>query len=108
VRISTRVVEARTGAGAPGVPVVLEFQTSGEEWRFLGSGITDENGQIRQLILAEFEPVAGVYRMTFDTSGMAGVFPRTVLTLHVNYPSRNYHIPLVLRAQEGVTLHDVR
>ncbi|MGH9673801.1 MAG: hydroxyisourate hydrolase [Bryobacteraceae bacterium] len=107
MRISTHVVEARTGSGASGVPVVLEFHTGGEEWRFLGSGITDENGQIRQLILAEFEPVAGVYRMTFDTSGMAGTVPRTVLTLRVNHPYRNYHIPLVLRAQEEVTLHDV-
>ncbi len=99
--ITTHVLDTSRGQPAGGVPVVLEIQPAGQDWKMLGTGRTDGDGRLR--LLPPESPLAkGTYRLTFDTStyfgsqGVAGLYPQVVVIFTVEDPSQHYHIPLLL------------
>ena len=68
--ITTHVLDTSVGRPAEGVPVVLE-QLDGEEWTEVGSGLTDGDGRLADL-LASDRLEAATYRLRFDTAAYFG------------------------------------
>jgi 5-hydroxyisourate hydrolase len=94
--LTTHVLDAATGRPAVGVPVELQDQSG----TVLGSGRTDEDGRIKDLVS---EPVpAGRYRLIFDTGayhasvGTTGFYPEVVIAFTVTDSQQHHHVPLLL------------
>jgi len=94
--ISTHVLDTQTGLPAAGVPVVLEYQYSETQWELVGTGITDSDGRLRNLVPDDFTIKPGTYKLTFDTSQREGFYPHVVVSFVLKEPIRNCHIPLLL------------
>ncbi|PYT12951.1 MAG: hydroxyisourate hydrolase [Acidobacteria bacterium] len=93
--ITTHVLDTARGVPAARVPVELDFFISGQGWREVGRGITNNDGRI-----VEFgEPAAaGVYRLMFDVAAYIpdAFFPSISITIEVRDPNEHYHIPVLL------------
>lgn len=94
--ISTHVLDLHSGAPAAGVPVVLEYQSGEKEWELIGTGVSDKDGRVHNLVAGDFILRPGTYRLTFDTSRREGFYPHVVVTFLVKETHRSYHIPLLL------------
>ncbi len=100
--ITTHVLDTSIGRPAAGVPVRLEFQTADQAWKVLGQATTDADGRASHLLSADANPVAGTYRLTFDTSayfktqGKKGFYPEVAVVFSVHDPAQHYHVPLLL------------
>jgi 5-hydroxyisourate hydrolase len=88
--ISTHVLDVENGRPAKGVNVFL-YRMDGAERR-VGSGTTDDDGRIRQLLEGELE--AGDYELRFDLGGK--FFLGFACAFRVEDTSRSYHVPLLL------------
>ena len=97
--ITTHVLDTSHGRPASGVPVRLE-RRNGDVWDLLGSGVTDEDGRLRDLLRTSL--VAGTYRITFDTAsyfaslGLKTFYPEASVIFMIDDPSQHYHVPLLL------------
>jgi 5-hydroxyisourate hydrolase len=67
-RLSTHVLDTAQGKPAKDVPVRLERQESGGEWRLIFSSRTDGDGRCPQLLPENETLRAGNYRLAFDTA----------------------------------------
>ena len=100
--ITTHILDVSTGFPARGVPVKLERQIEGTVWELIGSGATDEDGRIRDLLDADAILQAGNYRLTFDTGAyfqkqqIEGFYPQVTVTFTVRSGAQHYHVPLLL------------
>ena len=98
--ITTHVLDTARGHPAQGVPVVLEC-ASGDGWQLLGSGATDADGRVRDLLAEGASPGAGRYRLTFDTGayfrdrGEAAFYPEVSVVFTVA-ADEHHHVPLLL------------
>jgi 5-hydroxyisourate hydrolase len=100
-QITTHVLDVSLGQPAAGVPVTLEIEKAGGQWKELSRGATDGDGRLRHLLepgsLAE-----GTYRLTFDTHTYfesrktAGLYPQVAVVFRVRDAKQHYHIPLLL------------
>ena len=97
--ITTHVLDTSRGHPAAGVPVVLERAVE-SGWEPLGSGTTDGDGRVRDLLASA--PQDGRYRLTFDTGayfravGATGFYPEVSVTFVVGQGTEHYHVPLLL------------
>ena len=100
-QITTHVLDVSLGQPAAGVPVTLEIEKAGGQWKELSRGATDGDGRLRHLL----EPgslVEGTYRLTFDTQAyfesrkIAGLYPQVAVVFRVRDAKQHYHIPLLL------------
>lgn len=101
--ITTHVLDTSQGQPAGGVPVRLEVESDTEQgWQMIGTGVTDEDGRLKQLLPAGFSLSAGTYRLTFDTrayfasQGVAGFYAEVSVVFSVRDVSQHYHVPLLL------------
>ena len=98
--ITTHVLDTSRGRPADGVPVTLERSDEQGSWTLLGSGRTDADGRLRTLLSTA--PVAGTYRLTFDTgryfegSGLPVFYPGVTITFCTAVAEEHYHVPLLL------------
>jgi 5-hydroxyisourate hydrolase len=100
-QITTHVLDVALGKPAAGVPVILEIERAGGEWKEISRGATDWDGRLRHLLppdsLAE-----GTYRLTFDTNTYfasrktVGLYPQVAIVFRVRDAKEHYHIPLLL------------
>jgi 5-hydroxyisourate hydrolase len=95
--ISTHVLDTSLGKPAEGVRVKLQFDGA-----VVGSGITDGDGRVRDLV-AEGTPLQeGVYRLTFsvgeyfEATGREAFYPEVVVNFRIGAGLENYHVPLLL------------
>jgi hydroxyisourate hydrolase len=94
--LTTHVLDAASGRPAAGVAVRLE------DWAgaVLGSGQTNDDGRIKQLVDAPVEP--GNYRLVFDTAayhqsvGTTGFYPEVIISFTVTDREQHHHVPLLL------------
>lgn len=97
--LSTHVLDTDRGEPAAGVPVRLDRLvvkgSSGEDWVVVGSGHTDRDGRLRDLVPADQWGV-GRYRLTFATG--RDFFPEVTVEFHVADPGRHHHVPLLISA----------
>jgi 5-hydroxyisourate hydrolase len=100
--ITTHVLDTSIGRPAKNVPVTLERITDAGEAVFLGRGVTDDDGRLRNLLPAEPRPERGTYRVTFDTGayfsarGVEGFYPSVSITFVLRAPEEHHHVPLLL------------
>lgn len=100
--ISTHVLDTARGRPASGIRVTLEQLGSAGEALTLGTGHTDADGRIRDLVEGGVLPALGLYRLTFFTEayfarfGEVGFYPQVEVTFHVREPGQHYHVPLLL------------
>jgi 5-hydroxyisourate hydrolase len=100
--ITTHILDVSTGFPARGVLVKLERQIEGMVWELIGSGVTDEDGRIRDLLDADAILQAGNYRLTFDTGAyfqkqqIEGFYPQVTVAFTVRGAAQHYHVPLLL------------
>ena len=96
--ISTHVLDTSRGRPASGVPVRLERAVD-THWELVASGLTDADGRLRDLLTSP--PVAGRYRLVFDTAsyfsavGDRAFYPEVSVTFAVDGED-HYHVPLLL------------
>lgn len=97
--ISTHVLDTALGRPAADVTVLLE-RLVGDQWTAAGRGRTDANGRISALL--EGPPLAGTYRLTFDTGAYFAVqdtrafFPEVGIVFEALDGEPHYHVPLLL------------
>jgi 5-hydroxyisourate hydrolase len=95
--ISTHVLDTQTGVPARGVRVRLQHLLADGATVEAGSGVTDLDGRIRNLVTGRLLP--GAYRLTFDLHAYRETFFRTVtLEVHIDDDARGYHVPLLISA----------
>jgi 5-hydroxyisourate hydrolase len=96
--VSTHVLDTSRGVPAAGVAVRLERQGSAGSWQDFGTDITGADGRARGFPA----PLAGTYRLTFDTSGyfedhgIVTFFPVVVVCFRVSASRQRYHVPLLV------------
>ena len=99
--ITTHVLDTMRGLPAPGVPVLLE-RVTGEGLETLGSGVTDSDGRLRDLLPEGQALDAGTYRLSFDTgayfaaTAVEGFYPEVSIVFAVREGETHYHVPLLL------------
>ena len=99
--ITTHVLDIARGRPAAGVPVTLEV-LGADDWHVIGSGTTDTNGRLRDLLSEHFVLEEGDYRLTFDTgayfgaAGVEGFYTEVVVSFVVRDADSHYHVPLLL------------
>lgn len=96
--VSTHVLDTARGKPAAGVAVRLERQGAAGTWQEFGTDVTAIDGRARGFPA----PLAGIYRLTFDTSGYfddlgdTTFFPVVVVCFRVSATRQRYHVPLLL------------
>jgi 5-hydroxyisourate hydrolase len=91
-----------TARGRPAADLKIELhKKSGDDWKFVGAGMTDANGRCNSL-LGDGPFAAGTYRLTFD----AGTYFKAqhVETFYAEIPvifevrdaQAHYHVPLLI------------
>jgi 5-hydroxyisourate hydrolase len=99
--ITTHVLDITRGLPAQGVRIELEHK-QGEQWLTLGSGATDGDGRLRDLLAPESSLRAGTYRLRFLTGtyfsrlGIAALHPFIEIVFDARDESAHYHIPLLV------------
>jgi 5-hydroxyisourate hydrolase len=98
--ITTHVLDTSRGRPASEIKIELH-RKSGEEWKFIGVGIADENGRCSAL-LGDAPFAAGTYRLTFH----AGAYFKALHTetffsdipviFEVRDARTHYHVPLLI------------
>jgi 5-hydroxyisourate hydrolase len=100
--ITTHVLDTAIGRPAAGIEVHLERQMNDGSWSAVGSGRTDADGRVRNLMPPASEPIAGTYRLTFETApyfkrrSVQGFYPRVVVEFVVRETGSHHHVPLLL------------
>jgi 5-hydroxyisourate hydrolase len=99
-QITTHVLDTSIGKPAKGIRIDLEEQ-SGNDWKLLGSGTTNEDGRISDLLAKDFKLEFGIYRMTFEVKpyfekqNVVSFYPIVTIQFEVR-EDRHYHVPLLL------------
>lgn len=95
--ISTHVLDTALGKPAQGVRVTLERDHS-----LIGSGVTDEEGRVRDLMQGGSSLAEGEYKLTFSVgeyftaSKRSTFYNHIAVTFQIEGGSEHYHIPLLL------------
>lgn len=98
--VTTHVLDTSSGRPASGVAVRLETR-DGKAWRELGSGRTDDDGRVRDL-LGDSRLDAGIFRLTFATGdyfqarGVESFHPEVAVVFRVQDPAAHHHVPLLV------------
>lgn len=93
--ITTHVLDTARGRPAAGIPVTLELASEGD-WIMVGSGTTNSDGRLTDLVPGGIRLVRGMYRLRFVTAACSTFYPRVEVTFAVEDTSEHYHIPLLL------------
>ncbi|HUQ34430.1 MAG TPA: hydroxyisourate hydrolase [Pyrinomonadaceae bacterium] len=100
--ITTHILDTSRGEPARNVPVHLETQGADGNWRTLGTGATDSDGRLRDLLPDDFSLQPGLYRLIFDTAAyfetqsLRSFYPHVVVVFTVHDAGQHYHVPLLL------------
>ena len=95
--ITTHVLDTSLGKPAEGIRVKLQYDGA-----VVGSGITDGDGRVRDLVAEKTPLQEGVYRLTFlvgeyfEATGRDAFYPEIVVNFRISAGSGNYHVPLLL------------
>lgn len=99
--ITTHVLDITRGLPAQGVRVELE-RKQGEQWLALGSGVTDSDGRLCDLLPRESALRLGLYRLRFQTGeyfsrlGIAALHPLIEIVFDARDEGAHYHVPLLV------------
>ena len=95
--ISTHVLDTALGKPAQGVRITLKRDDS-----LIGSGVTDEDGRVRDLLQSGSTLAEGEYKLTFSvgdyftSSKRATFYNHIVVEFQIPAGTAHYHIPLLV------------
>jgi 5-hydroxyisourate hydrolase len=97
--VSTHVLDTALGRPAHGISVTLE-----RDGREVGSGVTDSEGRVRDLVSSDALQLEGkaTYRLTFlvadyfSRDERESFYTEIVVSFHVTGGAAHYHVPLLL------------
>ncbi len=98
-RISTHVLDTQAGRPAVGIPVGLHAVAEDGSARYVGGGITDDDGRVGSLTGGAVP--AGSFRLVFETVGyFVGVhhtlfYPRITVDVYLDGARSHYHVPVL-------------
>jgi len=99
--ITTHVLDTSKGRPGTGIKAMLEFLTDGG-WEEIGTGTTNADGRIPNLLPAEHKLAPGVYKLTFETQtyfdkqSLQAFYPYVQITFNITEKAQHYHVPLLL------------
>jgi len=100
--ITTHILDTSRGLPAAGVHVALDRRTAPESWTVLGSGVTNADGRIADLLPDGTNLTAGIYRLRFATAAyfrsleVSSIFPEVQIQFQVDDAHGHWHIPLLI------------
>lgn len=100
-RITTHILDTSVGRPAAGVNAELFFMSNSGNWELLWSGVTDEDGRIKNLLNDSTKIHNGIYKMKFITKGyfeknrIRSFYPFVEIVFEIDN-EEHYHIPLLL------------
>ncbi len=95
--LSTHVLDTALGRPAQGIRVLLE-----RDGTTLGSGVTDADGRVRDILTGDTQLGAGDHRLTFHVGeyfasmGTESFYSVIAVDFRVGAGSGHYHVPLLL------------
>jgi 5-hydroxyisourate hydrolase len=95
--ITTHVLDTSLGKPAAGIRIELEYGGA-----IIGSGVTDLDGRVRDLLPENAQLSEGGYRLTFFVSeyfskaGRSSFYTEIVINFRIAATSEHYHVPLLL------------
>jgi 5-hydroxyisourate hydrolase len=99
--ITTHILDVSVGKPAAGVRVALT-RVDDAKRSPVGSGVTDADGRLRDLVPSAPGLNAGVFELTFETGpyfrarGVEPFHPRVAVTIEITDPKQHYHVPLLV------------
>ena len=99
-QITTHILDTSRGIPASGVRISLQSQKD-TEWEDIGSGITNEDGRVSDLLAEDVVLTPGYYRMLFyvgeyfQNLNVHSFYPEVSVVFEVLDQS-HYHVPLLL------------
>ena len=98
--ITTHVLDTSRGRPATDLKVELH-KKSGEDWKSIGAGVTDENGRCNAL-LGDALLAVGTYRLTFHAGAyfhaqrVESFYSDIPVAFEVRDARTHYHVPLLI------------
>jgi len=95
--LSTHVLDTALGRPAAGVRVELE-----REGNVIESGVTDEDGRVRDLYGKSVPLSVGTYLLRFlveeyfSKDGLQHFYPEVIVAFRITEMGAHYHVPLLL------------
>jgi 5-hydroxyisourate hydrolase len=103
VRITSHVLDVSRGTPAAGIAVRLEHRGGeADDWRLVGTSLTNADGRVADLTPSSAPPTAGQYRLTFDTrsyfagQAIATLYPAVIIVIDAMTGESHYHVPLLV------------
>jgi 5-hydroxyisourate hydrolase len=99
-QITTHILDTSIGKPAEGVSIIL-YRRQGESWERIGSGITNADGRIADLLAAGSVLPKGQYKMRFEVAAYfermerKAFYPFVEIVFMIDN-NEHYHIPLLL------------
>ena len=99
--ITTHILDLSTGKPAGGVRVALA-RVNNAKRTVVGSGVTDADGRLGNLVPKASKVNAGVFELTFETgvyfraNGVEAFHPRVTVVVEITDPAQHYHVPLLI------------
>ncbi len=100
--ITSHVLDTSQGKPAAGIEIVLEIRAEADQWQKLGSGVTNSDGRVNDLLPAEHSLASGLYRLTFETASyfkaknVRSFYSTIPVMFEIQESGGHYHIPLLL------------
>lgn len=101
-QLTTHILDTGLGKPAAGVAIVL-YQQQSSEWKQIGTGVTNEDGRVHNLVAKDFVLPFGHYKMKFETKEyfdkqlIRTFYPWIEIIFEINN-IEHYHVPLLLNA----------
>ena len=95
--ISTHVLDTSLGQPAQGIAITLE-----RDGKVLGSGVTDADGRVRDLVANGTTLSSGIHTLTFEVADYFSAtrresfYERIVINFKIGSGPEHYHVPLLL------------
>ena len=99
--ITTHILDTSIGKPAAGVRVALS-RVEDTKHTVVGSGVTDADGRLRDLIPSAAKVNAGVFELSFETGtyfrsrGVEPFHPRVSIMFEITDPAQHFHVPLLI------------
>ena len=99
--ITTHILDTAIGKPAAGVRVAL-LRIDNAIRTVVGSGVTDADGRMKELVPKSAELNAGTFELTFETGayflgrGIKPFHPRVTVTIEITDPKQHHHVPLLI------------
>lgn len=101
-QITTHILNTSQGRPAEGVQVELEMLGADGRFEHLGTGTTDADGRVQNLLSPTHMLERGNYRLRFASGdyfaryGIATFYPSVEILFHISNTTEHYHVPLLL------------